>query len=86
MMRWVFNIFALLSFLLCVATVVLWVRSYKLNISYRHDITHRDDVGKPDTTGWYVKSHSGYMFAGEFLWYATVNPSPEGRLEGRTKN
>ena len=28
MMRWVFNIFTLLSFLLCVATVVLWVRSY----------------------------------------------------------
>ena len=28
MMRWVFNIFALLSLLLCVATVVLWVRSY----------------------------------------------------------
>lgn len=28
MMRWLFNIFALISFLLCVATVVLWVRSF----------------------------------------------------------
>lgn len=30
MMRWAFNILALLSFLLSVATVVLWVRSYQI--------------------------------------------------------
>lgn len=37
MMRWVFNIFALLSFLLCVATVVLWVRSYSWRDLYGYE-------------------------------------------------
>ena len=36
MMRCVFNIFALLSLLLCVATVVLWVRSYWVWDVYAH--------------------------------------------------
>lgn len=56
MMRWVFNIFALLSFLLCVATVVLWVRSYSACDNY---------CGFDGPRDWFVVSQSGIVTISE---------------------
>jgi len=62
MMRWVFNIFALLSFLLCVATVVFWVRSYTI----MDLITFHDEFDKRSLS--FVESQLGHVIAGRNSW------------------
>ena len=66
MIRWVFNIFALLSFLLCVATVVLWVRSYEEFDSFFH--SYEDSRGS-----WELGSSSGEV-------YVTRMSHPQGLM------
>lgn len=60
MKRWIFNIFAGLSLLLCMATVVLWIRSYwytdKLDLGAWKDRSHLT-----------LRMNSGYTEHGHFL-------------------
>ncbi len=56
MLRWLFHTFALISFLLCVATIALWVRSYFFQDTF---ISSR-----PRFTQWWFASSKGYVFLG----------------------
>ena len=63
MMRNLFSLFALLSLLLCVATVVLWVRSYWAFESVRYEISHY-------TRDWDWKYMTFNYCGGELYWTA----------------
>jgi len=59
MMRRAFYILAMLSALLCVAVVVLWVRSYWWSDGYIH---YGDSK---NASAWHVNSNDGVLFFGE---------------------
>lgn len=61
MFRWLFHIFSLGSFLLCLATVVMWVRSYAFGggFIYPHYYNH------PKVAGWVIESDDGKVSFGE---------------------
>src|SRR5260370_42248919 len=73
--RIIFNVLALLSLLLCIATVVLWVRSY-----WRHDSAWRESgyCERGDHSAergyWYIDSGRGWV-SFQRVWELHKGPS-----------